>query len=49
MNVLIMPLHLVHLAVSPATISPLAGFVVTLTHKLVVVIVTVSARSWKNA
>ena len=43
MNVLIMPLHLVHLALSPVTILPL-----TLTHLPVVVIVTASARSWKK-
>ena len=48
MIVLFMPLHLVHLALSPVTISPLAGFVLTLTHLLVVAIVTASAKSWKN-
>ena len=31
MNVLIMPLRLVHLALSPVAISPLAGFIITMT------------------
>ena len=48
LNVLIMPLRLVHLASFPVTILPLAGFVITLTHLPVLVTVTISARSWKN-
>ena len=48
LNVLIMPLRLVHLASSPVTILPLAGFIITLTHLLVVVTVTTSVTSWKN-
>ena len=47
MNVPIMPLHLVHLASFPATTLPLAGFVKTLTH-LVVMVETASARFWKD-
>ena len=48
MNVPIMPLHLFHLAFSPVTTLPLAGFVRTLTHLLVVMVVTASARFWKD-
>ena len=48
MSVPIMPLHLVHLASSPVTTLPLAGFVITLTHLLVVMDVTASARFWKD-
>ena len=44
----IMPLHLVHLASFPATTLPLAGFVITLTHLPVVMVVTASARFWKE-
>ena len=43
MNVPIMPLHLVHLASFPVTTLPVAGFVVTLTHLPVVIVVTASA------
>ena len=48
MNVLTMLLHLVHLASFPATTLPLAGFVITLTHLPVVMVVTASARFWKD-
>ena len=48
MNVPIMPLHLVHLASFPATTLPLAGFVIALTHLPVVMVVTASARFWKD-
>ena len=51
MNVPIVPLHLVHLvhlASSPVTTLPLAGFVITLTHLHVVMVVTASARFWKD-
>ena len=48
MNVPIMLLHLVHLASFPATTLPLAGFVITLTHLPVVMVVTASARFWKD-
>ena len=48
LNVLIMPLRLVHLASFPVTILPLAGFVITLSHLPVVLTVTISARSLKN-
>ena len=48
MSVPIMPLHLVHLASSPVTTLPLAEFVITLTHLLVVMDVTASARFWKD-
>ena len=48
MNVPIMLLHLVHLALSPATTLPPAGFVITLTHLPVVMVVTTSARFWKD-
>ena len=42
------PLHLVHLASHPFTTLPLAGFVITSTPLLVVVIVTESVRFWKD-
>ena len=48
MSVPIMPLHLVHLASFPVTTLPLARFVKTLTHLLVVVVVASSARFWKD-
>ena len=48
MNVPIMPLHLVHLALSPVTTLPLPGFVIALTHLTVVMVVTASARFWKD-
>ena len=48
MNVPVMPLHWVHLAPFPATTMPLAGFVITLTHLTVVMVVTASARFWKD-
>ena len=48
MNVPIMPLHLVHLASSPVTTLPLSGFVIPLTHLPVVMVVTASARFWKD-
>ena len=48
MNVPIMLLHLVHLALSPATTLPPARFVITLTHLPVVMAVTASARSWND-
>ena len=37
-----------HLASSPVTTLPLAGFVTTSTHLLVVMVVTASARFWKT-
>ena len=40
---------LIHLASSPATRTPLAGFDKTLTHLPGVVVVTASARFWKIA
>ena len=46
MNVPIMPLHMVHLPLG--TTLPLAGFVITLTHLPVVMVVTASARFWKD-
>ena len=48
MNVPILPLHLGHLASFSATTMPLAGFVITLTHLLVVMVATASARFWKD-
>ena len=39
---------LVHLASSLATTLPPAGFVIILTHLLVVMVVTASARFWKD-
>ena len=48
MNVPIMLLHLVNLALSLAITLPPAGFVITLTHLLVVMVVTTSARFWKD-
>ena len=48
MNVPVMPLHSVRLASFPGTTMPLAGFVITLTHLPVVMVVTASARFWKD-
>ena len=48
MNEPFMLLHLVHLALFPATSLPLAGFIITLKHLLVVMVVITSARFWND-
>ena len=46
MNVLTMPLHLGYSDLPPATMLPPAGFIITLTLLYVLMVVTISARSW---
>ena len=48
MNVLPMPLHLGHLDLPQATTLLPAGFVITLTHPCVLMVVTTSERSWNE-